>query len=223
MSCLVVGSLEWFQDAANADELVTNAIAKQIALTLDQAALYGGITTGAGSINLPTPPNPRGVLAALNATAATSVLPSSGPATNGTTQTALSFWNEMLDTLYTPQDNNENPNAVIWNSKLARKYAKAYDSTGQPLRRPGDFDDVDFYVSNQIPSYTQGTMANVATDVFCGDFHQLLIGQRLELNIQTLTERYAELGQVGIVANWRGDVGVARPRAFSVFKALQGS
>jgi hypothetical protein len=25
------------------------------------------------------------------------------------------------------------------------------------------------------------------------------------------------------VANWRGDVGVARPRAFSVFEAIAGS
>jgi HK97 family phage major capsid protein len=222
-SALVVGSLEWFQDASNVDEVVSNAIAKAIGLNLDLVSLYGSITAGAGSINLPTPPNPRGVLGALNATAATSVLPSSGAATNGTTQTSGSFWNELLDLLYTPQDYNEHPNALIWNSKAARKYAKAYDTTGQPLRRPSDFDDVELYVSNQIPSYTQGTMSNVATDVFLGDFTQLLIGQRLDLHIQTLTERYAELGQVGIVANWRGDVGVARPRAFSVFKAIQGA
>jgi hypothetical protein len=32
------------------------------------------------------------------------------------------------------------------------------------------------YVWNQIPSYRQGTMSNVATDVFLGDFTQMLIG-----------------------------------------------
>ena len=84
MSALVVGSLEWFQDADNVDEVVSDAIAQAFAVQLDLVALYGAITSGAGSINLPTPPNPRGVLGALNATAATSVLPSSGPATNGT-------------------------------------------------------------------------------------------------------------------------------------------
>jgi HK97 family phage major capsid protein len=222
-SALVVGSLEWFQDASNVDEIVSNAIAKAIGLNLDLVGLYGSITTGAGSINLATPPNPRGILGALNATAATSVLPSSGAATNGTTQTVGSFWNEILDTVYTPADFNEQPNALIWNSKAARMYAKVYDTTGQPLRRPAALDGVQTYVSNQIPSYTQGTMTSVATDVFCGDFTQLLIGQRLELHIQTLTERYAELGQVGIVANWRGDVGVARSRAFSVYKAIKGA
>jgi len=41
--------------------------------------------------------------------------------------------------------------------------------------------------------------------------------------VQTLVERYAELGQVGIIAHWRGDVGVARPRAFAVYRYLQGA
>jgi HK97 family phage major capsid protein len=112
---------------------------------------------------------------------------------------------------------------MIWNSKAARQYAKAYDSLGQPLRVPADVDGLEKFVSNQIPSYTQGTMVNKATDVFVGDWSQLLIGQRLDLNINTLTERYAELGQVGIVANWRGDVQVARAKAFSVYKCLQGA
>jgi HK97 family phage major capsid protein len=66
-------------------------------------------------------------------------------------------------------------------------------------------------------------MTSRATDVFVGDWTQLLVGQRLDLNIQTLTERYAELGQVGIVANWRGDVQVAWAKAFSVYKCLQGA
>lgn len=223
MNALVVGSMEWFQDAENANSLVTEAIAKAMAGHIDLVALYGSITTGAGSINLATPPNPRGILGALNAVAATSVLPSSGAATNGTTQTTGSFWNEILDTIWTPADYNEKPNALIWNSKAARMYAKAYDTTGQPLQAPADVADLQRYVSNQIPSYTQGTMANVATDVFAGDFTQLLIGQRLDITIQVLTERYADTGQIGIAATWRGDVQLARPRAFSVFKAIKGA
>lgn len=220
MSALVVGSLEWFQDAANVDQIVSDAIAKAIGLNLDLVGLYGSITSGAGSINLATPPNPRGVLGALNASAASSVL---GAAANGTTQTSTSYWNEVLDTLYTPQDYNEQPSGLIWNSKAARQYAKAYDTTGQPLAVPADVAAVPRYVSNQIPSYTQGTMTSRATDLFVGDWTQLLIGQRLDITLQTLTERYAENGQIAIVAHWRGDIGVARPRAFSVYKAIQGA
>jgi len=220
MSALVVGSMEWFQDADNVDEVVTEAVAKAIALQLDLVALYGSITAGAGTINLATPPNPRGVLGTLNAVAASSVL---GGAANGTAQTASSYYNELLDLVFTPQGYNEQVTGLIYNSKLALQYAKAYDTTGQPLRPPQAIDDIPAFVSNQVPSYTQGTMAGRATDVFAGDWSQLLIGQRLDLTIQTLTERYAENGQVGIVAHWRGDIGVARPRAFAAYKALQGA
>jgi HK97 family phage major capsid protein len=219
-SVLVVGSMEWFQDAGNADQLVEEAIAKAIALQLDLAALYGGVTTGSGSINLATPPNPRGVLATLLAVASSNVL--GNGATNGTTQTATTFYNELLDLIYTPQDYNEVPNALIWNSKLARLYSKAYDTTGQPLALPADVADMRRLVSNQIPSYTQGTLTT-ATDAFVGDWRQLLIGQRLDLSVQVLTERYAENGQIGIVAHWRGDVALARPRAFAVYRSLKGA
>lgn len=220
MSALVVGSLEWFQDADNVDEIVSNAIAQAFATQLDLVALYGSITSGAGSINLPTPPNPRGVLGTLNAVATSSVL---GGEVNGTAQTAASYYNELLDLIYTPRSFNEEPSALIYNSKLGLQYAKAYDTTGQPLQAPADVSGIPRFSSNQVPSYTQGLMVNRATDVFAGDWSQLLIGQRLDFTIQTLTERYAENGQVGIVAHWRGDVGVARPRAFAVYKALQGA
>lgn len=219
-SALVVGSMEWFQDAANVDEVVTNAIAKAIGLNLDLAALYGGIVAGAGTINLATPPNPRGVLAALNAVAPGQVL---GAAANGTAQTALSYWNELLDTIFQVKDQNESPNALIWNSKAARQYAKAYDSQGRILARPADLDALEIYTSNQIPSYTQGTMTSRATDLFVGNWSELLIGQRLEMSVQVLTERYAELGQIGIIAHWRGDIQPARPKAFAVYKCIQGA
>ena len=219
-SALVVGSMEWFMDASDVDNVVSEAIAKAIALNLDLVGLYGSITSGAGTISLATPPNPRGVLGNLLANASSSVL---GAGTNGTTQTALSYFNEILDTIYTPKDFNEAPNAMIWNSKLARQYAKAYDSTGQPLGIPADVAALQQFVSNQIPSYTQGTMTSRATDLFVGDWSQMLIGQRLGMTVQTLTERYAELGQIAIIAHWRGDVQLARPRAFSVYRALQGA
>lgn len=220
MSCLVIGSLEWFQDSQNGDEIVKNAIAQAMASRLDLAALYGGITSGSGSINLPTPPNPRGVLAALNATLPGNVL---GAAANGTAQTAATFYNEVLDTIFKVRYGNEEPNAMIWNAKLSRQYAGANDTTGPPLRMPADVEGITRFTSNQLSSYTQGTMTNRATDLFVGDYTQLLIGQRLGITIQVLTERYAEYGQIGIVAHWRGDVAPARPAAFAVYRAIQGA
>lgn len=220
MSTLVIGSLEWFQDANNADQIVKDAISKAMASRLDLAALYGGITTGAGTINLPTPPNPRGVLAALNAVLPGNVL---GGVANGTTQTAATYFGEVLDTIYKVRYSNEEPNGLIWNAKLSRQYAGANDTTGQPLRLPTDVEGLPRYMTNQVPSYTQGTMTNRATDLFAADWTQLLIGQRLPISIQVLTEKYADTGQIGIVAHWRGDVQPARPAAFAVYRAIQGA
>lgn len=159
------------------------------------------------------------MLAALNATLPGNVL---GGAANGTTQTAATYFNEVLDTIYKVRYGNEEPNGLIWNAKVARQYAGANDTTGQPLRLPADVEGIPRYVSNQVPSYTQGTMTNRATDLFAGDWTQLLIGQRLGLTIQVLTERYADYGQVGIVAHWRGDVAPAGSSAFSVYRGIQG-
>lgn len=220
MSALVIGSLEWFQDAPNADDVVEQAVAAAIATHLDYVSLFGGVTTGGEGINLATPPNPRGILATLLASAASSVL---GSGANGTAQTAASYYREVLSTIFTPRSFNEEPTALLWNAKLWQQYADAYATDQQPLQAPAAVADLARFVTNQIPSFTQGTMTSRATDLFVGDFRQLLIGQRLSMTVQTLTERYAELGQIGIVAHWRGDVQLARPRAFSVYRYLQGA
>jgi HK97 family phage major capsid protein len=227
LSALVVGSIEWFQDAPNVDQIVSEAIARAIALTLDQQALFGGITTGgetgstAFNTTFPNPPNPTGVLSNLLTNASSSVL---GGAANGTAQTAASFWNESIDTALQPTLFNETPNAVLWSPVMQKWYAKTYDSTNQPLNRPPVLDQFQFLSTNQIPaSFTQGTATTSMSDVFAGDWTQLIIGQRLGLTVQTLVERYAELGQIGIIAHWRGDVALTRPRAFSVYRYLKSN
>lgn len=220
LSALVVGSQEFFQDADNADEVITNAIGAAIGQTIDLAALYGGITTGGEGINLPTPPNPRGILASLLADAPSSVL---GGGANGTAQSPAAYYAELLDLIYTPRYFNEEPNALLWNAKLGRAYAGAADTTNQPMRAPSDVESIAKFMTNALPSFSQGTMVNKATDAFVGDFTQLIIGQRLDVTIEVLTERYSELGQVGVKASWRGDVGLARARAFAAFRYIQGA
>src|SRR5262249_13265363 len=186
-------------------------------------ALLGGWPTGAGKAvrvknlllggGLPNPPNPTGILANLLANAASSVL---GGLTNGTVQTAATFYGEVLDTLYTPRDFNEAPNALLWPSHLARIYAKAADSTNQPMRMPPDVEATPRYITNQIPSgFTQGT-GTLMADLFAGDFTQLLVGRGLAVRVRVLAQRYAEFGQTGVLCSWRGDIAVAGPRAFAV-------
>jgi capsid protein len=220
ISALVIGSLEWFQDAPNASQVVEQAIAAAVATQLDLVCLFGGVTTGNEGISLATPPNPRGILAT-PARPGLQQRPRRGGQRHRPDRADLLQRGHRHPVL--PDDLQRGPNALLWNAKLAQQYAKGYDSQGQPLQAPAAVVDVAKFVTNQIPSFTSGTMTSRATDLFVGDFRQLLIGQRLTFTVQTLTERYAELGQIGIVAPWRGDVQLARPRAFAVYRYLQGA
>ena len=186
LSALVVGSLEFFMDAPNVDEVIGESISRAVALELDLNALYGGLTAGSevGSTGfnrtLTNPPSPRGILPALLALAPANVL---GGAANGTTQTTSTMWNELLQTWFQPQLVNEQPNALLWSPAMALRYANAYDTTGQPLRFPPVLDAATKLTTNQIPSnMTVGTSTTNQSDVFAGDFTKLLIGQRLEFS-----------------------------------------
>ena len=226
LSSLVVVSLEWAQDTIDTDVVLTNAIAEAIASQLDLVALYGGITTGAGAtVNLPAPNPTTGLLASLLAVGgAPNVLGATAgvTATNGTPQTALAYYDQLVDLVYRVRQGNYEPSGIVWAPRAAQQYGKAYDSQGQPVRAPQVLDGIPRYETNRVPTYTQGTLTT-ATDVFAGDWSQLLIGTRLGIDIQVLTERYADNGQIGIVANFRGDIALARPSAFAAFKALRGA
>ncbi len=66
-------------------------------------------------------------------------------------------------------------------------------------------------------------MTSRATDLFVGNFAQVLVGQRLDFTVRILQERYAELGQVGVLSHWRGDVQLARYNALACYRYLQGA
>ncbi len=92
-----------------------------------------------------------------------------------------------------------------------------------PARRyPSEISDLPRLAVNRIPTYTKGTNTT-ATDLFVGNFAQLLIGQRMQITLRPLDQLYAGTGQIGVVATWRGDVALARPSAFSVYRALRGA
>lgn len=225
LSALVVVSLEFLQDAPGADSLITNALGTAMALELDKAALFGQLgatgTNDEGAAYGLAAPYPKGILKNLIDNASGNII--GAFPTNGTAQTAATPWTEMLAVVYKPLRANEQVTAIVSNTAAVQQYDGMYDSTYQPLRKPSALANVPWLVTNTIPSYTRGTMTSRATDVFAGDFSQVLIGQRLGLEIRVLTERYAENGQVGLLAYWRGDVQVARPAALACYRALQGA
>jgi len=82
--------------------------------------------------------------------------------------------------------------------------------------KPSYLDGLPMFVTNQVPgNFTVGTSTDTS-DVFVADWSQLYVGVRTELQIGVLTGRYADNGQIGFVSWWRGDVVVARAKAFHV-------
>ena len=225
LTALVVVSLEFLADAPAADQSIMSALGKAMGLEIDKAALFGQLgatgTNDEGAAYGLASPYPKGILKNVTDNNSAGII-GSFP-TNGTAQTAATPWTEMLSTVYYPLRQNEKVTAIISNVALKQQYAGMYDSMYNPIRMPDSIAQYPWLTTNAIPSFTRGTMTSRATDVFAGDFSQVLIGQRLGLEIRVLTERYAENGQVGLLAYWRGDVQLARPKAIACYRGLQGA
>ncbi len=186
------------------DEDLKAAFAAAFALKLDWAALYG---TGLADV-------PLGV----KSTPGVTVTP---VAVNG----AVPSWDNLIDSVGRLRDSNENPNAQILSDRTARTLGKVKDTNAAYLAPPAYLDGVSRLSTNQVPNnLTEGTAAGVTSDLFTADWGQLYVGVRTQLQITLLSERYmVDAGQYGFVAWWRGDVQVARPKAFDVLTGIKAA
>ncbi len=142
----------------------------------------------------------------------------------GTADGAAPTWDDLVDAVGRLRDANEEPGAQILADRTARVLAKQREAgtTGPYLAPPTYLDGVKRLPTGQVSvTQTEGT-ATDASDIFTGDFSKLLIGLRAGLQISVLKERYADTRQVGLVAHYRGDVGIARLKAFDVVTGVLG-
>ena len=200
LTALTVVSREYLQDAIDADQTVMDAIAAVMALEIDKTVLYGGFLTADGvageGYNLASPYPVNGVFKNLLTNAPSNIL---GSGTNGTTQTGTSWFRELQQLYFSIKKRNENPGAFIMNDGMLMKYVDAYDTQGRVLDFPANIREASILTTNAVPNVTRGTMT-LASNVFCADWSQVLLGQRQEIEVRVLTERYAENNQVGIVS-----------------------
>lgn len=105
--------------------------------------------------------------------------------------------------------------AIVLAPRTNRALGGFVDSTGQPLQPPPVLANVPILSSMGVPiNETQGTATNASTALL-GDFTQVMVGIRTQLQITILNERFAEFGQVGFVGWLRADVQIARPGALA--------
>lgn len=189
-------SRELLEDAPNMDATLRSVMAQAFARGLDAAVFFG---TGQNE-------QPLGI-------ANTPGVQSVSLGTNGATPTG---YDPYLDALLALESANEGTvTAIVQSPRTGRTFNGLKDGQGQPLNKPAVLDNIPILTTTGIPvTMTQGT-ANNTTAAFLGDFTQVLVGIRTQLQITVLQERFAEFGQIGFVGWLRADVQVARPAALA--------
>ncbi len=190
-------SRELLEDAPNMDAQLRAVMGQAFARGLDNAVFFG---TGTSS-------QPLGL-------ANTPGLQAVSMGTNGG---QLTGYAPFLDAQLALQSANEGKvTAIVFAPRSNRAVAGLVDTTGQPLVAPAALAGIPFLTTSAVPiTETQGTATGVTSSAFLGDFTQVLVGIRTQLQITVLNERFAEFGQVGFVGWLRADVGVARPAALA--------
>ncbi len=200
LAVIVKFSRELFEDAPNLDTVVRNSMTKSLALELDRVALYG---TGDGI-------QPRGL----------KTTPGVGTFSMGVNGGAFTNYDPFIQAILQVASNNETANAAIMPPRAAASLATLKDSQGRYLSPPTALSDLKMLTTRQLPvNLTQGTATNAA-DIFLGEWSELLLSMRTQVGIQLLDQRYADTGEIALLAWLRADVAVAHPGAFTVIQGV---
>jgi HK97 family phage major capsid protein len=188
-------SRELLEDSSNIGEALEAAFTGAMAVQLDAAAIYGD-----GTDNSPT-----GVWHTSGV----------GAVSMGTNGAVLTGYGSILDAMLTLKNANAaDPTAMICAPRTEIALAKLVDGELNPLRVPDLVARVPLLSTTSAPvNETQGTSTN-ASSIVIGDFRDLLIGMRTELQIRIFDQPLAGNGQLLAVAWLRADVQLARPASF---------
>lgn len=189
-------SRELLEDGQNIDAACRNILAGAAAVALDQAILVG-----AGTANEPLGIRGQSGIQAVSM---------------GTNGAVFAGWAPVLNAVQSLETANSSVvSGMVMHPRTARAINGLVDSTGQPLNAPPRIAGVPQFSTVSMPiNETQGT-SNNASSIILGDFSQVMIGLRTDLQIQVLQERFAEVGQIGFIAWMRADVALARPAALA--------
>lgn len=216
LAAICVLSVELFEDT-NVDTVVSDAIAKVLALELDRACLRG---TG-------TAPQPRGILAQTGVVIDATTFGTDGSVISASAPTAGVAWDWVSKQVSALWGVNEAPNAAIYSARTAGELDLLRATTGEVLPPPGSVSKLNLLFTNAIPNNLTHGGSSDCSEAYVGDFNQALIGIRNELVLEV--SRHANVGstslfstmQVGIRAYLRADFQLARPAAFRVVTGIR--
>jgi HK97 family phage major capsid protein len=197
-------SQELWQDSVNIGSMVETSLAQSLALELDRVALVG---TGVA-------PQPQGLYGATGV----QVYAQNGTLSYGAVSQAV----QLIQTA------NHTPNAMIAHPRDYGIVDRLQDTTNQPLQPPQSYSNLMHLPSAQVP-LLQGGSPEIGASAFVGDWREMLIGMRRELNIVVSavasdgSESAFDKYQIWVAAWLRADIQLARPAAFCSIDELFAS
>ncbi|HEX8101383.1 MAG TPA: phage major capsid protein [Solirubrobacteraceae bacterium] len=192
--------------------IIESALIRSLALELDRAALRGTgeqVETVVGP-NTIVGEEPRGVLNQDGVT-----VQSLG--VNGASLDAGRY-GVLLNGVGAVWARNHQPNAQIYSTRTALAIGGWTATDGQPLQPPPALADVKQLPTNQIPNDLEHGTSDDTSEIYTGDWSQMLIGFRPQLGIAVvkLDQTFATRMQTGLLAYLRADVALAHAGAFAV-------
>ncbi len=195
-------SRELLADSPNMQNALLIVIAQAFAKEMNRAGLRGS-----GSA-----PEPRGL-------SNTSGIQAVGNGANGLSLSGyLNFFSSMQAIL---QADAPMPTAAIMSPRSLVKLGGLTDTTNQPLNVPPMLQSMKLIATSQIPNnLTVGTSTD-CSELYIGDFANMLMMLRENLSVQLLAEAYAGTGEIGFVAHARVDFAVLYPAAFALVTGVK--
>lgn len=192
---------ELVEDALGLGDALVQTFSTAMAVELDRVALVG---SGTGQ-------EPRGIGAATGAAPIVSM---------GTNGAQLTNWDKVLDLLDAVLTANaQQPTAMIYAPRTGTTINKFKDTTNQPLQVPPALATIPRLVTTAMPvTQTQGT-ANNASSIVLGNFAEMMIGVRSELQI-IRSESFLSTNQIGMAFVMRADVQWRHAESFAQLRGI---
>lgn len=185
-------------DPVDAGQVVATSIGKAIALELDRVALRGSGTA----------PEPRGIKNVVGVQ--TFAMGANGAAASYGTLNTLQSMLAGVNVL---------GNGYVLHPRTLYAIGGDLDTTNQPKQPPATIHEPwsRSQSTTALPTnLVKGTSGAVCTELYAGDWSELLIGMRIGLTIDVLRELFRANGQIGLVGRVRADVAVKHATSFVV-------
>ena len=198
MMVMVKCSRELLDDSLNISSALPRMITSAMAAKMDQVALEGSGVA----------PEPTGLRlqSGIGSTAHNAALTNYAPFITAKTGVETA---------------NAGPvNAIIMHPRDAGTLAGLTDTTNQPLNIPPALTGIPMLTTSAIQ--TDAGSGNNESNIYVGNFRNLMIGLRNDVRVELLRERYAENHQYAFVAHMRFDIAVSHAQSFHKISGVTG-